>query len=44
MLYSLNPEENLKVVAIMILLIPFAILIDYIVKKIKEEKEKKKWD
>ena len=29
MLYSLNPEENLKVVAIMILLIPVAILIDY---------------
>ena len=44
MLYSLNLEENLKVVAIMILLIPFAILIDYIVKKIKEEKEKKKRD
>ena len=40
----INPEENLKVVAIMILLIPFAILIDYIVKKIKEEKEKKKRD
>ena len=44
MLYSLNPEENLKVVEIMILFIPFAILIDYIVKKIKEEKEKKKRD
>lgn len=41
MLVSMNPEENLKILAFLILLLPFAILIDHIEKKQKAKKKNK---
>lgn len=42
MLFSMNPKENIKIIIISIIILPFAILLDFILKKIKENKEKRK--
>lgn len=42
MFFSMNPKENIKIIIISIIILPFAILLDFILKKIKEYKEKRK--